>query len=84
MKEFGYDVDAVRGAAIFEKGSPADEPHEALPGTEGLVVGTSEWIWLKEDNARRICAALAYFSETSTEEIERLAVDRFSTSIGNV
>lgn len=29
------------------------------------------------ENGKRICAALKYFSETSTKEIKRLAYDRF-------
>jgi len=37
----------------------------------------SEWGWIEEEDGRRICAALQYFSETSTEEIERMASERF-------
>lgn len=81
MKRYGYDTGASHSAAIFELGSEAAEIAEGggtcVGSTPGLVVGTSEWIWIKEDDARRICAALTYFSETETAEIERLAVERF-------
>ena len=77
MKEFGYDVNAVGGAAIFEKGSAADNRKGCMPDTDGLIIGVSEWGWLDEENAERICAALKYFSETSTDEIKRLADERF-------
>lgn len=79
MKEYGYNLNATAAAAIFEKGSEAAalDGTRAGPAVAGLVVGTSEWIWLEDDAARRICAALKYFSETATEEIERLADERF-------
>jgi hypothetical protein len=77
MKEFGYDTDATHAAAIFEKGTEAANGGTHIGATPGLVIGSSEWIWLDEDYARRICAALKYFSETATEEIEQLADERF-------
>jgi hypothetical protein len=77
MKEYGYDLDATHAAAIFEKGTEAANGKTHLGVTPGLIVGSSEWIWLGEDNARRICAALKYFSETATGDIERMADERF-------
>ena len=77
MKEYGYNIDATHSAAIFEKGTEAANGEIHTGSTPGMVIGTSEWIWLEKDNARRICAALKYFSETETEEIERLADERF-------
>lgn len=79
MKEYGYNLDATHAAAIFEKFTEAANGQTHVDTTPGLVIGSSEWIWLDEDNARRICAALNYFSETTTEEIERLADARFGT-----
>lgn len=77
MKEYGYDLEATHAAAIFEKDTEAANGQMHVGTTPGLVVGSSEWIWLDEDTARRICAALKYFSETTTEEIERMADARF-------
>ncbi len=83
MKEYGYEEDSTHQAIIYEKGTEAHrkmENGETCTGcTKGLVVGSSEWGWIDEDDGRRICAALKYFSETSTEEIEKLAEDRFAT-----
>lgn len=81
MKRYGFDTGASHSAAIFELGTQAAKAAEAgetcNPSTPGMVVGTSEWIWLEIDDARRICAALNYFSETETAEIERLSASRF-------
>ncbi|MCP4360887.1 MAG: hypothetical protein GY796_23000 [Chloroflexi bacterium] len=79
MMRYGYNLNATHAAAIFEEGSEAAKDGYHDPDTEGLVVGSSEWIWLSEDMARRICAALTYFSEAPTEEIERLVNERFGT-----
>lgn len=65
-------------AIIFEVGSEASIKKTHTERTEGLIVGSSEWGWISKDNGRRICAALQYFSETKTEEIERLANEKFS------
>jgi hypothetical protein len=59
-KKYGYNTNATHDWAIFEIGSG-----------EG-VIGTSEWIWLDEDWARRITAALNYFDGVGTDEIEKL------------
>jgi hypothetical protein len=79
MKKYGYNLEATHGAIIFEQGSKA-ATYQRLNSAEtpGMVVGSSEWGWIEEDNARRICAALEFFSETSTDEIERLARERFA------
>lgn len=78
MKKYGYNLDTTHQAIIFEIGTEAADSTETHIGdTPGLVVGSSEWGWVEEDDARRICAALMFFSETSTEEIERLADERF-------
>ena len=80
MIEYGYNCDCIQSAAIFEKGTKAEEcalSGESCDGfTEGIIIGTSEWIWLDEDNAKRICAALQFFSETSTEEMEQITKER--------
>jgi len=73
MKEYGYNQESTHGAIIFEKESEADTMVACGSDTPGLIVGSSEWGWISEDNGRRICAALEYFSETSTEDIERLS-----------
>ncbi len=74
--KYGYDINAS-SAGIYKKGSEAEEKLKLGFGNcgddPGLVVGTSEWIWMSEDNARRICAALTYFDGVKTEEMERLA-----------
>jgi hypothetical protein len=76
MKRYDYDCDAGHSWAIFEIGSEADPnvpgEYDGVPDERGGIVGTSEWIWMSEDDARRICAALTYFGDVSTEEIERL------------
>ena len=75
MKEYGFDDCAECSAIIYEKGTEAQ--NSIGENAEGMIVGTSEWGTITEDNGRRICAALKYFSETSTEEIESLAGKRF-------
>lgn len=82
MKEYGYDLSAMHSSVIFEKGTEAANGQMHVGTTPGIVVGASEWAWLSEDDARRICAALKYFSETTTEEIERLADERFAAAQG--
>lgn len=76
-KRYDYKEDTTHQAIIFEVGSEADSDSTHVWNTPGLIVGSSEWGWISEDNGRRICAALQYFSETTTEEIERLANVRF-------
>jgi hypothetical protein len=77
MKRYGYNCDAGHSWAIFEIGSEADpdvpSEYNGVPDEQGGIVGTSEWIWMSEDDARRICAALTYFSGLTTEKIEKLA-----------
>ena len=80
MKDYGFRENASHQAIIFEKGSEASADDTHIPDTEGLIVGSSEWAWISEDNGRRICAALKYFSETTTEDIERCANYRFKES----
>lgn len=86
VKEFLFQEDATHAAIIFEAGSEAHrlnligEP--AVPDTDGLVVGTSEWGWISAENGRRICAALTYFSDIPTEEIERLANEKVKARQG--
>lgn len=78
MKRYGYNEDTTHQAIIFEVGSEADDGKEThAPDTPGLIVGSSEWGWIGEDAGRRICAALQYFSESTTEEIEAYANTRF-------
>lgn len=77
-KRYGFRESTVHEAIIFEIGSKAENEDMGSPTSEGTIVGSSEWGWINEDNGRRICAALQYFSETSTEEIERLAEERFT------
>lgn len=76
-KRYGYNEDATHAAIIFEIGSEASSSGTHLGTTPGLVIGTSEWGWIRGDYGQRICAALQYFSETPTEEIQRLANERF-------
>ena len=74
MTKYGYNLDTTHQAMIFELGTEAadsSEIHDA--DTPGYIVGSSEWGLIEEDNARRICAALTFFSETPLAEIERLA-----------
>ena len=80
-KRYGFKEDTTHQAIIFEIGSEADSEDTHIGDTEGLIVGSSEWGWVSEDNGRRICAALQYFSETETEEIERLANKKFPKNI---
>lgn len=84
MKEYGYDIDATHGAAIFELETEASNGEMHTQSTDGLIVGSSEWIWLEEDNAKRICAALKYFSETKTDDIEKQAEQRFNKDNMNI
>tara|TARA_Y100000593_G_scaffold93425_1_gene188252 strand:- start:1214 stop:1462 length:249 start_codon:yes stop_codon:yes gene_type:complete len=80
-KSYGFNENATHQAIIFEKGTDAENMDKSHTGyTKGLIVGTSEWAWIEEEDGKRICAALKYFSETSTEEIERLAAERFSNA----
>jgi hypothetical protein len=76
-KRYGFRENTTHEAIIFEIGTEAERTRSHVGDTDGLIVGSSEWGWIDEDNGRRICAALQYFSETSTEEIERLADERF-------
>ena len=76
-KRYGFKEDTTHQAIIFEIGTEAENDDLHTGNTPGLIVGSSEWGWIEEDDGRRICAALQYFSETSTEEIERLANERF-------
>lgn len=73
MKDYGFNTDATHGAIIYERGTEAHKSDVCTGHTPGLIVGTSEWGWVTEDNGRRICAALRYFSNTTTEAIEVLA-----------
>lgn len=79
MKRYGYNDCTTHQAIIFEIGSEADDDSGDVhgPDTQGLIVGSSEWGWIDEDNARRICAALQYFSENTTKEIEAYTDTRF-------
>lgn len=85
-KWFGFNGKTTGGAIVFEKGSNAerygacssrDWDYETMDPDQGSIVGVSEWGSISDDDGRRICAALQYFSETPTEEIERLANERF-------
>jgi hypothetical protein len=73
MTNYGYKTDTTHQAIIFEVGSAADTDARHNPETPGLIVGSSEWGWCTEENGRRICAALKYFSGIPTEEIEHMA-----------
>jgi len=74
MAKFGFNLDATHGAVIFKIGTDADNNGGAVTGfTEGLVIGTSEWAWMEEEDGRKICAALDYFSEVSAAAVEKLA-----------
>ncbi len=76
-KEYGFNENSTHSAIVFEKGSEADNGGAPCIGdTPGLVVGSSEWGWISEENGRRICAALKYFSDTPTIEIEKLAKEK--------
>lgn len=76
MIKYGYNINVTHGWAIYKKGSQADPSvsgeRYGVGTDEGGIVGTSEWIWMDEEIARRITAALTYFEGTPTEEIERL------------
>lgn len=76
-KRYGFKGNTTHQAIIFEIGSEADTEGTHSGDTKGLIVGSSEWGWINEDDGHRICAALQYFSETETNEIERLANERF-------
>jgi hypothetical protein len=76
-KRYGFREGAIHQAIIFEVGTEAENDDIHTGGAAGLIVGSSEWGWINKDNGRRICAALQFFSETSTDEIERLANERF-------
>jgi hypothetical protein len=79
MKTFGYKTNTTHQAIIFEIGTEAEsDDHDHVGDTPGMIVGSSEWGFISEDNGRRICAALKFFSEMSTEEIERMANERFT------
>jgi hypothetical protein len=74
MKKYGYNLETTHQAMIFEIGTEAADSskiHDA--DTPGYIVGSSEWGLIEEDDARRICAALTFFSDTPLAEIERLA-----------
>lgn len=77
MKKYGYNLGTTHQAIIFEIGTEAADSTAKHVGDTGLIVGSSEWGYIEEDDARRICAALMFFSETRTEEVERLADERF-------
>lgn len=81
MKTYGYAEDSTHQAIIYEEDSEAHEDLKlgkmSVGDTKGLLVGSSEWGWIEEDAGRRICAALTYFSEQTTEEIEAMAEERF-------
>lgn len=82
-KKYGFRTASTNEAIIYETGTPAESVTDFSAGiftdsnSEGWIVSSSEWGFITEDNGRRICAALQYFSETPTEEIERLANERF-------
>ena len=76
-KRYGFRENTTHEAIIFELGTEAEKTRTHTGYTPGLIVGSSEWGWISENNGRRICAALQYFSETLTEDIERLANERF-------
>lgn len=77
MKEYGFSEDSTHSAIIYEKRTKAHAnvllDVSCSPFENGLIVGSSEWGWIAEDDGRRICAALEYFSEIKTEEIEKIA-----------
>jgi hypothetical protein len=75
MKIYGYKLNTTNEAIIFEI-----DP-EAAEDTPRGVVGSSEWGWIEEDDARRICAALTFFSEVSTGVIERLAKEPIKVTL---
>lgn len=74
MTKYGYNLDTTHQAMIFELGTEAADSsklhHRCTPGA---IVGSSQFGIIEEANARRICAALTFFSETPLAEIERLA-----------
>ena len=77
MTRYGFKQDTTHQAIVFEVGSEADSDDNHTGDTPGVIVGSSEWGWITKDAGRRICAALTFFSETATDEIERLAGERF-------
>ena len=81
MKKYKYNTDATHEWAIFVEGSEADpDTHSdpdtssdyGVPGNDGGIIGTSEWIWMSEETGRRIVALLNHFEGISTEDIEKL------------
>lgn len=50
--KLGYDNRVTHGWAIYEVGSEADGGSD--PDNNGGIVGTSEWIWLTESNAKKL------------------------------
>jgi len=88
MHKYEYKKDVIHDWVIFVNNSEADSYHRdtdylnpkaktmGSPNDEGGIVGTSEWIWISDENARRICAALEYFRDTPTDEIVRLAFEK--------
>jgi hypothetical protein len=83
MKNYGYKTNTTHQAIIFEIGTEAESDDTHVGDTPGMIVGSSEWGWIDDDNGRRICAALKFFSEISTEEIERMAHERFTKKSAN-
>lgn len=77
MKRYGFNPDTTHQAIVFEQGTEAATKETHVGDTPGLIVGSSEWGWISEEDGRRICAALQYFSESTTVEVERLAEERF-------
>ena len=64
-KIYGYDTDVQHSWAIFEIGSEAapindsgDFKGPGNPEDEGEIIGSSEWIWLTEENAKKVVDAL--------------------------
>ena len=80
MKNYGFKEDATHQAIIFEKGSDCDNDYYHSEGDHGMIIGSSEWGWISEDNGRRICAALKYFSEHTTDDIEKMASEKFKAN----
>tara|TARA_R110000823_G_scaffold191093_3_gene322698 strand:+ start:471 stop:716 length:246 start_codon:yes stop_codon:yes gene_type:complete len=74
MNTYGYNLDTTHQAIIFELGTEAADSsklHHRF--TPGAIVGSSQFGIIEEDNARRICAALTFFSDIPTAEIEHLS-----------
>ena len=83
MKLYDFNLGATHDWAIYRVGSEADpnvrDSRFGSGADDGGIVGSSEWIWLRERNARRITAALTYFEGKSTEEIEQLAEEKLQS-----